>query len=198
MPSFAAQGPGRPLPGHRSVRSEPLASWLRVWHWSPVLPAPLLTGFAPLLAALHRCQPAGLTDPRTAARSRSRHDTDVAVEDLREVAAAGGPLAAAAALADAPDAGAAGYASVLQRLVGADPAAWTADVPLVLDVLARPELGAFYLAAAASAARHPGAFPTGLDEAVLAALALSAPCPLPPVPISPTRRSSRAGRGPVC
>ncbi|MDT9681015.1 hypothetical protein RND61_02785 [Streptomyces sp. TRM76323] len=84
---------------------------------------------------------------------------------------------------------------MLQRLVGADPVAWIADVPRVLDALVCPELGVFYLAAAA---RHPGAFPTGPAEAVHAALTLSRACPLPPTRESPTRRSSPAGRGPVC
>ncbi|MFF8786710.1 hypothetical protein [Streptomyces sp. NPDC015125] len=160
-------------------RDEPLASWLRVWHWSPVLPAPLRAGFAPLLAALRQLQPAGPPDPRTAARPQSRHHTALALQELRELATAAGPLAAATALADAPDAGADGYALVLQRLVGAAPAAWTADVPQVLDALARPELGAFYLAAAATAVRHPDAFPAGPAEAVLAALTLTHVLPAP-------------------
>jgi hypothetical protein len=75
-----------------------------------------------LLAALHRLEPAGPPDPRTAARPPSRHHTAVALEDLLELAAAAGPLAAGA-LAGAPDAGAAGYAIVLQRLVAAAAAA---------------------------------------------------------------------------
>ncbi|MCF4137147.1 hypothetical protein L1856_10620 [Streptomyces sp. Tue 6430] len=90
-------------------RDEPLASWLRIWAWSPLLPAPLP-------AALRQRGPAGQPAPRTAARPHSRHHTDVALEDLLELAAAVGPLAAAA-LASAPDSGAAGYAIVLQRLV---------------------------------------------------------------------------------
>lgn len=172
-------------PDQSSGRIEPLASWLRVWNWSPVLPAPLLTDFAPLLAALHRLKPTGPPDPRTAARPHSRHDTVVALEDLLELAAAAGPLAAAAALAGAPDAGADGYARVLQRLVRANPAAWTADVPQVLAALALPELCAFYLAATATAARHPDAFPTGPAEAVLAALTLSRALPAPASPHVP-------------
>ncbi|GHA03981.1 hypothetical protein ACFOOM_18225 [Streptomyces echinoruber] len=101
-------------------RAEPLASWWRVWHWSPVLPAPLLTGFAPLPAALRRLKPSGSPDPRTAARPAPCHHIIVALEDLLELAAAAGPLAAVA-LADAPDAGAADYALVLQRLMGPTP-----------------------------------------------------------------------------
>lgn len=46
--------------------AEPLASWLRMWDWSPVLPAPLLDVFGPLLAALGRLRPAGPPDPRAA------------------------------------------------------------------------------------------------------------------------------------
>nr|WP_258404872.1 hypothetical protein [Streptomyces sp. F12] len=164
---------------------EPLASWLRVWAWSPVLPAPLLAGFGPLLAALCRARPDGPPDPRSAARPRSRHHTAIALEDLRERAAAAGPLAAATALAGAPDAAAAGYATVLQRLVGTDPGAWTADVPGVLDALVLPELGAFCLAAAAAAARRPEAFPAGPAQAVLAALALSRTLPAPADPHIP-------------
>ncbi|MGW3600912.1 hypothetical protein [Streptomyces sp. NPDC005167] len=45
-------------------RAEPLASWLRVWDWSPVLPARLLAGWEPALAAVRRLQPAGPSDPR--------------------------------------------------------------------------------------------------------------------------------------
>ncbi|SBV01862.1 hypothetical protein YUMDRAFT_06565, partial [Streptomyces sp. OspMP-M45] len=156
---------------------EPAASWLRVWAWSPVLPAPVLAGFAPLLDALRRLRPAGPTDPRAVVRPRSRRDTALVLEDLRELAAADGPLAAAAVLAAAPDTGAPGYATVLRHLVSADPGAWTADVPAVLDALARPDLGAFYLAAAA---RHPDAFPTGPAESIHAALTLTLTGALPP------------------
>ncbi|MFD3422129.1 hypothetical protein [Streptomyces decoyicus] len=121
-------------PDRASGRIDPLASWLRVWDWSPVLPAELLADFAPLLAAVRRLKPAGPPDPRAAARPVPRHHP-VALEDLLERAATAGPLAAAAALV-AEDAGADGYALVLQRLVDADPAAWTAAVPAVPAVLA--------------------------------------------------------------
>ncbi|MEV5383010.1 hypothetical protein [Streptomyces sp. NPDC052721] len=164
--------------GRAGEAVEPPASWLRVWAWSPVLPAPLLAGFDPLLAALRRARPDGPPDPRSAARPRSRHHTAVAVEDLLE-------RAAAAALAGAPDAGAPGYATVLRRLVAADPATWTADVPAVLAALVLPELGAFYLAAVAAAARRPEDFPAGPAEAVLAALALSRALPAPADPHVP-------------
>ncbi|MET8771671.1 hypothetical protein [Streptomyces sp. NPDC004658] len=157
----------------------------RAGAWSPILPAPLLAGFGPPPAALHRARPGGPPDPRCAARPRSRHHTALELEDLRERAAAAGPLTAAAALAGAPDAGATGYATMLQRLVAADPAAWTADVPAVLAALVLPELGAFYLAAAAAAARRPEAFPAGPAQAVLAALALSRALPAPASPHVP-------------
>ncbi|MFF7946623.1 hypothetical protein [Streptomyces griseorubiginosus] len=158
---------------------EPLASWLRVWEWSPVLPAGLLTGFAPLLAAVGRLKPAGPPDPRAAVRPAPRNSVALEVVDLLELAAVSGPLAAAAALAAAEDAGADSYARVLQRLVGADPRGWTADVPRVLAALQLPELGAFYLAAAAGVARRRGAFPAGPAPAALAALTLRRALPAP-------------------
>ncbi|MFJ4932128.1 hypothetical protein [Streptomyces sp. NPDC088736] len=161
------------------------ASWLRVWAWSPVLPAPLLAGFGPLLAALRRARRGGPPDPRVAARPRSRRHTALSLENLLELAAAAGPLTAAAALASVPDVGAAGYATVLQRMVWSDAAAWTADVPAVLAALAHPELGAFYLAAATTAVRRPEAFPAGPAEPVLAALALSRALPVPADPHVP-------------
>ncbi|MEU5137020.1 hypothetical protein [Streptomyces californicus] len=157
----------------------------RAGAWSPILPAPLLAGLGPLPAALRRAGPDGPPDPRRAVRPRTRHHTALELEDLRELAAAGGPLAAAAALAGAPDAGATGYAIVLQRLVAAEPAAWTADAPALLTALVLPELGAFYLAAAAAAARRPGAFPAGPADAVLAALTLSRTLPAPADPHIP-------------
>ncbi|MHC3534181.1 hypothetical protein ACLQ2M_40250 [Streptomyces sp. DT7] len=153
----------------------------RAGAWSPILPAPLLAGFGPL----HRARPDGPPDPRAAARPLSRHHTALELEDLRDLVVAGSPLAAAAALAGAPDAGAAGYAIVLQRLVAAEPAAWTAVVPALLTALVLPEFGAFYLAAAAAAARRPGAFPAGPAEAVLAALTLSRTLPAPADPHIP-------------
>ncbi|MEU9737427.1 hypothetical protein [Streptomyces sp. NPDC048002] len=150
-------------------RAEPLASWLRVWDWSPVLTSSVLQGWEPLLQALRRLEPAGPSDPRTrAVLEPSKTTTALRVEDLAELAAGQGPVAAAARIAGAPDAGDDGYAMVLHRLVAADPAAWTTDVPAVLTALGRPELAAFYLAAAAAHADRPGAFP---DDALPAAVA---------------------------
>ncbi|MGW1091779.1 hypothetical protein ACWD4L_37320 [Streptomyces sp. NPDC002596] len=51
-----------------------------------------------------------------------RHTVAVDEEEALELAAAAGPLAAAAALAAAEDVGANGYAIVPHRLVDADPA----------------------------------------------------------------------------
>ncbi|MFB6904872.1 hypothetical protein ACFCWB_11465 [Streptomyces bacillaris] len=179
----AQTGPPHPPAAHQDglgeTAVEPLALWWQVWAWSPVLPAPVLDGFTPLLHALRRLHPA---DPRTAARPRSRHHTALALDDLLDAAAKNGPLTAAAALATAPDAGASGYAMMLHRLVGADPGAWTADVPAVLGALALPELGAFYLAAAT---HHPDAFPNGLAEPVHAALTLTSALPPPADPHAP-------------
>ncbi|EGX56744.1 MULTISPECIES: hypothetical protein [Streptomyces] len=149
--------------------AEPLATWLRVWDWSPVLTSPLLQGWESLLQALRRREPAGPSDPRTqAVLEPSKTTTAVQAEDLAELAVGQGPVAAAARIAGAPDAGDDGYAMVLHRLVAADPAAWTTDVPAVLTALGRPELAAFYLAAAAAHADRPGAFP---DDALPAAVA---------------------------
>ncbi|MEU2982627.1 hypothetical protein ABZ678_38590 [Streptomyces hirsutus] len=153
-------------------RAEPLAGWLRVWDWSSVLTSTVLQGWEPFLQALRRLEPAGPSDPRAqAVLEPSKTTTALQAENLVELAAGQGPVATAARIAAAPDAGVDGYAMVLHRLVDADPAAWTTDVPAVLAALQRPELAAFYLAAAAAHADRPGAFPDGaLPAAVAAAL----------------------------
>ncbi|WP_062012244.1 hypothetical protein [Streptomyces hygroscopicus] len=126
---------------------EPLASWLRVWDWSPVLPAGVLASWEPVLDAVRRRKPAG---PRTThVPDPASASTALAAEDLEQTAAECGPAPAAAVLAEAEDAGSGGYAMVLHHLVATDPAAWTSDVPAVLNALVLPEFGAFYLAAAA-------------------------------------------------
>lgn len=154
--------------------AEPLASWLQVWDWSPVLPAAVLAGWEPVLDALRRIEPAGPSDPRAAVVLQSlKATTALDVEELAETAAEQGPVAAATALAGAEDAGADGYALVLHRLVAADPVAWTADVPSVLQALGRPESAAYYLAAAAALAGWPGVLPgAALATTVAAALEL--------------------------
>ncbi|MFE6274093.1 hypothetical protein ACFVQ9_35490 [Streptomyces goshikiensis] len=174
--------------------AEPLTSWLRVWDWSPVLDPGVLAGWEPVLERLRRLTPAGPRDPRTAAAPLSATATTTALtaEDLAELAEARGPVAAAATLAAAPDAGADGYAMLLHGLVAADPSAWTADVPAVLAALELPELGAFYLAAAARYAGRPGAFPgRALADTVTAALGLRRALDHP----APEDRPASAGRG---
>ncbi|WP_331730248.1 hypothetical protein [Streptomyces sp. NBC_01174] len=156
---------------------EPLASWLRVWDWAPVLPARLLTAFAPLLTALRRLDPDGPADPRVGARPLPvKAPTDIGGTDLLELAAEHGPLATARVLAAAKGAdGADGHARLIGRLVDTDPAAWTADVPAVLAELEAPVLRAIYLTAAQAAAHLPGALPgQSLAHAVAAALQLCA------------------------
>lgn len=119
-------------------RAEPLASWLRVWDWSPVLTSTVLQGWEPLLQALRRLEPAGPSDPRAqAVLEPSKTTTALQAENLVELAAGQGPVATAARIAAAPDAGVDGYAMVLHRLVATDPAAWTTDVPAVLAALQR-------------------------------------------------------------
>ncbi|MFJ2915251.1 hypothetical protein ACIO8F_39010 [Streptomyces sp. NPDC087228] len=152
---------------------EPLTSWLRAWDWSPVLPACVLAGWEPLLAAVRRLIPAGPPDPRTAPGFEPvRTVTPPEWEDL---AAERSPSEAATALTAASGtlAEADAYAVVLHRIVDADPARWTTDVRSVLDALKLPVLRAGYLAAAAAAATRPGAFPDDtLTQACAAALAL--------------------------
>lgn len=71
--------------------AEPLASWLRVWDWSPVLPAGVLAGWEPVLDAARRLKPASPSDPRTAPDLEPvKASTALAVEDLEQIAAARG------------------------------------------------------------------------------------------------------------
>ncbi|MDP9616413.1 hypothetical protein ACFV4E_15710 [Streptomyces hygroscopicus] len=182
--------PGESLPaGADQVDGtrEPLASWLRVWDWSPVLPAGVLASWEPVLDAVRRRKPAG---PRTTpVPDPASASTALAAEDLEQTAAECGSAAAAAVLAEAEDAGSGGYAMVLHHLVATDPAAWASDVPAVLNALVLPEFGAFYLAAAAV---RPGAFPGGtLTCAVTAALDLRRTLDRP----APAGQSAAAGRG---
>lgn len=144
-------------------------SWLRVWEWSPALPAPLLADFHPLLAALIRLAPQGPPDPRAAVRPEPpTPPTALDGTSLIELAAARGPVAAARALAAAQDAGADRHAHLLDRLINADLAAWTADIPAVLDALDIPALRAFYLTALHEVADRPDVL---LDEALVHAAA---------------------------
>ncbi|MFE6274090.1 hypothetical protein ACFVQ9_35475 [Streptomyces goshikiensis] len=183
----AAALPGGAPPAD-STALEPLASWQRVRDWSPVLPARLLAGFGPLLDGLRRLAPDGPPDPRVGARPVPA-SADVDGAELLELAAVQGPQAAARALAATGDA-AEDHAFLVGRLVAADPAAWTADVPAVLAALNIPVLRALYLDAVQESADRPGALPgPSLDHAVAAALDLHAPAPAPaPAP----------GPGPGC
>jgi hypothetical protein len=141
-----------------------------VWDWSPVLTAVVVAGWEPVLEAVGRLRPEGPVDPRVGAVLEPvTAATAVGEEELAGL----GPVEAAVRIAGAPDAGGVGYVMVLHRLVAADPAAWTADVPAVLDALRLPGLAGFYLGAAAVCAGRRGAFPDGaLSAAVAAALDL--------------------------
>ncbi|MFI7089611.1 hypothetical protein ACIBUR_39255 [Streptomyces anulatus] len=179
-----------PQPVERTV--EPLASWLRVWAWSPVLPERLRAGFGQLFAALARRRPPGPADPRTAvALVPVRAATAVDGQDLVELAASHGPPAAARILATAADGAdddaAVAYAELLNRLVATAPAAWTADVPAVLAELGPPVLRGSYLAAAAAAAHRPGILPQeNFSHALHAALQLRRTLP---AAVAGTRRT---------
>ncbi|MGW5617172.1 hypothetical protein [Streptomyces sp. NPDC003877] len=173
---------------------EPLASWLRVWAWSSLLPERVLAGWEPVLARVRRLKPAGPADPRTVPASVPVTATILTAEDLAELPESRGPTAGAAALASAPDASDGGYAMVLHRLVAADPAAWTSEVPAVLNALKAPKLGAFSLAAAACQADRPGAFPgEALAGAVTAALGLVRALGRPPA-VQPAAAGRADGR----
>ncbi|MFJ2572276.1 hypothetical protein ACIOYT_17960 [Streptomyces halstedii] len=132
-----------------------------------------------------RRQPQGPADPRTAVALVSvRATTVVNSQDLVELAAAQGPPAAARILTTAADgaddAYSVAYAELLNRLVAAAPAAWTANVPAVLTQLGPPVLRGCYLAAAA---HRPNILPQdNLSHALDAALRL--------------RRSAHAAAGP--
>ncbi|MFE1367229.1 hypothetical protein ACFW84_23740 [Streptomyces anulatus] len=138
-------------------------------------------------AGAHR-QPQGPADPRTAvALVPGRATTVVNGQDLVELAAAQGPPAAARILTTAADgaddADSVAYAELLNWLVAAAPAAWTANVPAVLTQLGPPVLRGCYLAAAAAAAHRPNILPQdNLSHALDAALRL--------------RRSAHAAAGP--
>ncbi|MFE0773334.1 hypothetical protein [Streptomyces sp. NPDC058861] len=155
------------------------ASWRRVREWTPFLPASLLADFQPLPTAPHRLTPHDPTGPRTAVRPQpAAPATVLETTGLIELAAARGPAAAARALAAAQDAGADRHARILGRLVSADRAAWTTDIPAVLDALGIPALRAFYLAALQEAAGRPGVLPDqALVHAVTGALSLRETAP---------------------
>ncbi|MFE4023293.1 hypothetical protein ACFXPZ_38875 [Streptomyces sp. NPDC059101] len=129
-------------------------------------------------------EPAGGLEPRAVERLVLLQRTVALEEGLLELAAVAGSLDAAVAFVVAKDAGTDGYVIVLHCLVQADSAAWIADVLAMLAALARVELGAFCLGAAATDAHPAGAGPAaaaglasaGLDPAAgRGALALGLP-----------------------
>ncbi|MEV7060905.1 hypothetical protein AB0N95_36310 [Streptomyces microflavus] len=173
---------------------EPLASWLRVRDWSPVLPQKLCIGFAPLLAALRRIAPSSPPDPRRAGPPpEATKPTDLDGTDLKELTATHGPVTAAHTLAATADAVV--REDLLHRLVIADPTVWTADVPAVLAALEAPALRAVYLTAVAEeAADRRDVLPEeGLAYAVAEALRLFSPAPGTLSPTGPTADEKARG-----
>ncbi|MET8964239.1 hypothetical protein ABZX69_33030 [Streptomyces sp. NPDC004074] len=171
-----------PVPGPKELADYdpsssglPPRAWVRVWDWSPVLPAPVLTSWEPVLSLLRRAKPSGPADPRTAEPLvQITNSPPPAVDETQAVAIAAehGPAAAADALAAAPDAGDWRYLKVLRALIETDPAAWTTAPAEITARLAQPRLRAFYLSLAAEQIRRPDAFPgNALAEATTAALA---------------------------
>ncbi|MGW7467033.1 hypothetical protein ACWGJT_20610 [Streptomyces xantholiticus] len=76
-----------PAAGRVDGNREPLASWLRVWDWSPVLPTRLLTDWKPVMTALRRLIPEGPGDPRTVAELEPATSFALEAEELVEWAA---------------------------------------------------------------------------------------------------------------
>ncbi|MFI9772842.1 hypothetical protein ACIHJG_39295 [Streptomyces sp. NPDC052415] len=152
----------------------PPRTWMRIWYWSPVLPEPVLTAFEPVLTLLRRAKPSGPADPRTT--GPFLQITDVPPPSVDEtqaaaIAAEHGPVAAAAALAAAPDASDPRYLMVLRTLIEDDPASWTTQPAEITASLALPSLRAFYLSIAAEQTHRRDAFPANaLAEALTAAL----------------------------
>ncbi|MFI6283023.1 hypothetical protein [Streptomyces sp. NPDC050988] len=168
-------GPGELAAYNPAPASRPPRVWLRVWHWSPVLPEPLLALWEPVLTLLRRAKPSGPPDPRTngpLVEISDQAPPAVSETQAQAIATEHGPAAAAAALAAASDAGDSRYLMVLRTLIEKDPAAWTTTPADLTATLALPQLRAFYLAVAAEQTRRHDAFPGhALAEAVAAALA---------------------------
>ncbi|MGW2447950.1 hypothetical protein [Streptomyces sp. NPDC001675] len=158
-----------------SSSGPPPRAWVRVWDWSPVLPAPVLIPWEPVLTLLRRAKPNGPADPRTAEPLvQITNSPPPAVDETKAaaIAAEHGPIAAADALAAAPDAGDWRYLMVLRALIENDPAAWTTAPAEITARLAQPRLRAFYLSLAAEQVGQRDAFPGhALAEAATTALA---------------------------
>ena len=166
------------LAAYEPDSARPPRTWLRVWDWSPVLPGAVTASWEPALAVLRTIRPSGPPDPRAADPLVEIEDPEppaVTADQAIALAAGQGPAAAAAALADAPDAGGTRYLMVLRTVIDSDPVAWTAAPAQIAAALALPELRAFYLSIAADHTRTPGAFPgQALAEAAITALTWSA------------------------
>ncbi|MFD9606075.1 hypothetical protein [Streptomyces sp. NPDC059970] len=124
-----------------------------MWHWSPVLPEPLLALWEPVLSLLRRAKPSGPAAPRAAGplvEITNQPPPALNETQVQAIAAEHGPAATAAALAAAPDAGDPRYLMVLRTLIETDPAAWTTAPADITACLALPQLRAFYLVIAPS------------------------------------------------
>ncbi|MFF3128596.1 hypothetical protein ACFVRD_41465 [Streptomyces sp. NPDC057908] len=152
--------------------ARPPRVWIRVWHWSPVLPEPLLALWEPVLTLLRRAKPSGPANPCAAGplvEITNQPPPALNETQVQAIAAEHGPAATAAALAAAPDPR---YLMVLRTLIETDPAAWTTAPADITACLALPQLRAFYLVIAAEQTRCRDAFPGhALAEAVAEALA---------------------------
>ncbi|MGW6202094.1 hypothetical protein ACWF9B_00340 [Streptomyces sp. NPDC055089] len=138
--------------------------WDTVWSLSPVLPAPVLTAWQPVVDAVTDLIGPAPAKPLPRFRIVPYLDTlTAAAQALAPVATSQGAPAAAALLLDRQQTGSLSpdYArTVLGRLVATDPALWATDVPAVAAALADPALQQAYLAA-------------------LRTLLTADPCPLP-------------------
>ncbi|MEU2778623.1 hypothetical protein ABZ646_38570 [Streptomyces sp. NPDC007162] len=111
----------------------PPRAWVRVWDWSPVLPAPVLTPWEPVLSLLRRAKPSGPADPRTAEPDRATAARLGEILRLRTVSRYGidvrvgiGPTVTVAATASAQVADPGGVLAV----EAADAAGWLALLPV--------------------------------------------------------------------
>ncbi|MYX99857.1 hypothetical protein GT045_34925 [Streptomyces sp. SID486] len=172
-----------PVPGPKeladydpSSSGPPPRAWVRVWDWSPVLPAPVLTAWEPVLSLLRRAKPSGPADPRTAepfVQIMSSLPPAVDETQAAAIAAEHGPAAAADALAAAPDAGDWRYLKVLRALIQNDPVAWTTAPAEITARLTQPRLRAFYLYLASEQVAKRDTFPgNALAEAATTAFAV--------------------------
>ncbi|WEH28068.1 hypothetical protein [Streptomyces sp. AM 3-1-1] len=125
--------------------------WDTVWSLSPVLPAPVLAPWQPVVDTVTDLIGPAPAKPLPRFRFAPYLDTlTAAAQDLAPVATNQGAPSAAALLLDRQRTGSLSldYARiVLGRLVATDPALWATDVPSVAAGLADPALQQAYLAA---------------------------------------------------